>query len=44
VSNPPAQQYVAQFVETFKEYQPRQEAASFSIDQVLERLQAAPTQ
>jgi arylsulfatase len=36
----PAQQYVGQFLSTFKEFPPRQKAASFSIDQVLEALQA----
>jgi len=35
----PAQQYVAQFLATFKEFPPRQKAASFSIDQVLEKLE-----
>jgi arylsulfatase len=35
----PAQQYVGQFLATFKDYPPRQKAASFSIDQALERLQ-----
>jgi arylsulfatase len=34
----PAQDYVAQFLMTFKEYPPRQKAASFSIDQVMEKL------
>ena len=34
----PAQTYVAQFLETFKEFPPRQKPASFSIDQVLEKL------
>ncbi len=34
----PAQAYVGQFLETFKEYPPRQKAASFSLDQVLEKL------
>mgnify|MGYP003572961874 CR=1 FL=1 len=34
----PAQAYVAQFLETFKEFPPRQKPASFSIDQVLEKL------
>lgn len=34
----PAQAYVAQFLETFKEYPPRQEAASFSLDKVMEKL------
>jgi arylsulfatase A-like enzyme len=32
----PAQDYVAQFLATFKEYPPRQKAASFSLDQVME--------
>ena len=34
----PAQQYVARFLETFKEFPPRQKAASFTIDQVMEKL------
>jgi arylsulfatase len=34
----PAQAYVGQFLMTFKEYPPRQKAASFSLDQVLEKL------
>ena len=34
----PAQAYVAKFLETFKKYPPRQKAASFSLDQVLEKL------
>jgi len=34
----PAQTYVAQFLGTFKEYPPRQKAASFSLDQVMEKL------
>ena len=34
----PAQQYVGQFLETFKEYPPRQKAASFTLDQVMEKL------
>ncbi|NDR58159.1 arylsulfatase [Aliiruegeria sabulilitoris] len=34
----PAQAYVASFLETFKEYPPRQEAASFSLDKVMETL------
>ena len=38
----PAQQYVGQFLMTFKEYPPRQKAASFTIDQVMEQLQAPP--
>jgi len=35
----PAQAYVADFLDTFKEYPPRQEAATFTIDKVLEQLQ-----
>ena len=38
----PAQAYVGQFLATFKDYPPRQKAASFSIDQVLEMMQEAP--
>jgi len=34
----PAQQYVGQFLATFKEYPPRQKAASFSLDDVMEKL------
>ena len=34
----PAQAYVGKFLETFREYPPRQEAASFSLDQVMEKL------
>lgn len=39
----PAQQYVGQFLASFKEFPPRQEAASFSIDQVMEILEAPPS-
>ena len=39
----PAQQIVAEFLATFKEFPPRQRAASFTIDQALEKLQAAMT-
>ncbi|MGR9073495.1 MAG: arylsulfatase [Gammaproteobacteria bacterium] len=35
----PAQQYVGQFLSTFKKYPPRQKAASFTINQVMELLQ-----
>ena len=35
----PAQAYVGNFLATFKEYPPRQKAASFSLDQVMEKLQ-----
>lgn len=34
----PAQAYVARFISTFKEFPPRQKAASFTVDQVLETL------
>ena len=34
----PAQQLVAKFLSTFVDFPPRQKAASFSIDQVLEKL------
>jgi len=37
----PAQAYVASFLDTFEEYPPRQKAASFSIDQVLEVLKSS---
>ena len=35
----PAQEYVANFLATFVDYPPRQKAASFSLDQVMEKLQ-----
>ncbi len=34
----PAQAYVAKFLGTFEEYPPRQKAASFSLDQVMQKL------
>ncbi|MEM8700395.1 MAG: arylsulfatase [Pseudomonadota bacterium] len=34
----PAQQYVGQFLATFQEFPPRQKAASFSLDQVMDKL------
>jgi arylsulfatase len=37
----PAQTYVGRFLQTFVEFPPRQKAASFSLDQVMEKL--APT-
>jgi arylsulfatase len=37
----PAQEKVGEFLATFKEYPPRQKAASFTIDQVLEKMQSA---
>ena len=35
----PAQAYVGNFLMTFKDYPPRQKAASFSLDQVMEMLE-----
>ncbi|RZT94977.1 arylsulfatase [Rivibacter subsaxonicus] len=37
----PAQAIVAEFLETFKEFPPRQKASSFSLDQVLEKMTEA---
>ena len=34
----PAQTYVGRFLATFQEFPPRQKAASFSLDQVMEKL------
>jgi arylsulfatase A-like enzyme len=34
----PAQAYVGNFLTTFKEYPPRQKAASFSLDQIMDKL------
>jgi len=39
----PAQAYVGNFLATFKEFPPRQEAASFSLEKVLETLQEPPS-
>ncbi|MGB5633441.1 MAG: arylsulfatase [Waterburya sp.] len=36
----PAQKIVGDFLKTFVEYPPRQKAASFTVDQVLEKLQS----
>jgi arylsulfatase A-like enzyme len=36
----PAQMYVAQMLQTFDKFPPRQEAPSFSVDKVLEKLKA----
>jgi arylsulfatase len=35
----PAQGIVGEFLQTFQEFPPRMKAASFSLDQVLEKLQ-----
>jgi arylsulfatase len=37
----PAQAYVGQFLATFKEFPPRQKPASFTIDQVMEKMQSS---
>jgi len=37
----PAQAYVGKFMATFKDYPPRQKAASFSLDQVMEQLKTS---
>ena len=34
----PAQTYVAQFLQTFKKFPPRQKPASFSLDKVMDML------
>jgi arylsulfatase len=39
----PAQQLVGQFLATFKDYPPRQKAASFTVDQVMEKLTSGIT-
>lgn len=39
----PAQTLVAQFLATFLEFPPRQKAASFTVDQVMDKLEAAIT-
>lgn len=35
----PAQRYVGSFLQTFKDYPPRQKAASFSLEQVMKQLE-----
>jgi arylsulfatase len=39
----PAQDYVGQMLQTFAEFPPRQKSASFSMDQVMAKLQDATT-
>jgi arylsulfatase len=34
----PAQAYVGQFIATFKDYPPRQKAASFNMDEIMSKL------
>jgi len=38
----PAQEYVAKFLGTFKEFPPSQKVGSFSLEKVLETLQSPP--
>ena len=38
----PAQDYVGQFLMTFKDYPQRQKAASFNLDEVMEKLKESP--
>jgi len=38
----PAQAYVADFLATFQEFPPRQKAASFSLEQVMEKMTTPP--
>jgi arylsulfatase len=40
----PAQAYVANFLGTFREFPPRMKAASFSLDQVMEKIQSPGAQ
>jgi hypothetical protein len=37
----PAQAYVQQFVDTFRDFPPRQKPSSFSVDEVLEQMSRA---
>ena len=39
----PSVQKVAQYLATYKDFPPRQRPASFSIDQVIEKLQSVTT-
>ena len=39
----PAQQYIAEYIATFREFPPSQKVGSFSLDQVLEKLTSAGT-
>jgi arylsulfatase len=39
----PAQQYIARFLATFKDYPPRQKPGSFALDDVLDSLQPSGT-
>jgi len=37
----PAQAFVGEFLQTFREYPQRQKAASFNLDEVLRKMQEA---
>jgi arylsulfatase len=37
----PAQDYVGEFLATFRDFQPRQKAATFNMDEVLAKLKEA---
>ena len=39
----PAQQYIAEYIATFREFPPSQKVGSFSLDQVLEKLTSSGT-
>ncbi len=39
----PAQAYVAQFLETFGEFPPRQRPSSFNLDEVMAKLKENPS-
>jgi arylsulfatase len=39
----PAQEYVAKYIATFREFPPSQKVGSFSLDKVLQTLQTAPS-
>ena len=39
----PAQDYVGKFLMTFKDYPQRQKAASFNLDEVLQKLSESPS-
>jgi hypothetical protein len=38
----PAQDYVGKFLMTFKDYPQRQKAATFNLDEVLQKLKETP--
>jgi len=38
----PAQDFVGQFLMTFKDYPQRQKAASFNLDEIFEKMKQSP--